>query len=75
MTREEIISGLKFTIDMFMFDPSTGETLTEPRNDMDKTTIESCKGAIELLEQTRWIPVKWHEITDEEREREGYPKD
>ena len=22
-----------------------------------------------------WIPVKWHEITDEEREREGYPKD
>lgn len=25
--------------------------------------------------KTRWIPVKWHEITDEEREREGYPKD
>ena len=24
---------------------------------------------------TGWIPVKWHEITDEEREREGYPKD
>lgn len=23
----------------------------------------------------KWIPVKWHEITDEEREREGYPKD
>lgn len=23
----------------------------------------------------RWIPIKWHEITDEEREREGYPKD
>ena len=22
-----------------------------------------------------WIPVKWHEITEEEREREGYPKD
>lgn len=22
----------------------------------------------------RWIPIKWHEITDEEREREGYPK-
>lgn len=22
-----------------------------------------------------WIPIKWHEITDEEREREGYPKD
>ncbi len=51
MTREKIISGLKFTIGMFLFDPNTGETLTEPRNDMDKTTIDACKGAIELLEQ------------------------
>ena len=24
---------------------------------------------------TGWIPVIWHEITDEERNREGYPKD
>ena len=23
----------------------------------------------------KWIPVKWHEITDEERDREGYPKE
>ena len=22
---------------------------------------------------TDWIPVKWHTITDEEREHEGYP--
>ena len=22
-----------------------------------------------------WIPIKWHYITDEEREQEGYPKD
>jgi len=51
MTREEIISGLKFTIDMFLFDSSTGEKYTEPRNDMDKTTIDACRGAIELLEQ------------------------
>lgn len=57
MTREEIIGGLQFTVDMFLFDPSTGETYTEPRNDMDKTTIDACKGAIELLEQPRWIPV------------------
>ena len=42
--------GLKFTVEMFLFDPSTGETYTEPRNDMDKTTIDACKGAIELLE-------------------------
>ena len=51
MTREEIIEGLKFTVDMFLFDPSTGETYPEPRNDMDKTTIDACKGAMELLEQ------------------------
>ena len=51
MTKEEIISGLKFTVEMFLLDPSTGETITEPRNDMDKTTIDACRGAIELLEQ------------------------
>ena len=56
MTKEEIIGGLQFTVDMFLLDPNTGETYTEPRNDMDKTTIDACKGAIELLEQTRWIP-------------------
>lgn len=57
MKKKEIIDGLKFTVDMFLFDPSTGEKYTEPRNDMDKTTIDACKGAIELLEQTQWIPV------------------
>jgi len=57
MTIKEIIDGLKFTVDMFLFDTSTGEIYKEPRNDMDKITIDACKGAIELLEQTRWIPV------------------
>ena len=51
MTRKEIIDGLKFTVEMFLFDPRTGETFTEPRNNMDKTTIDACRGAIELLEQ------------------------
>jgi len=51
MTRAEIIQGLQFTIDMFLLDPNTGETYTGPRNDMDKTTIDACKGAIELLKQ------------------------
>lgn len=51
MTRKEIIDGLKYTVDMFLFNPTTGETFTEPRNDMDKTTIDACRGAIELLEQ------------------------
>ena len=57
MTIKEIIDGLKFTVEMFLFNPTTGETYKEPRNDMDKTTIDACNGAIELLEQTRWIPV------------------
>ncbi len=57
MTREEIIQGLQFTIDMFLLDPNTGETYEEPRNDMDLTTINACRGAIELLEQEPKIKV------------------
>lgn len=30
---------------------------------------------LKALEQTRWIPIKWHEITDEERVIEEYPKE
>lgn len=26
-----------------------------------------------MILEVEWIPVKWHEITEEEREREGYP--
>ena len=51
LSREEVIQGLQFTIEMFLFDTSTGETLTEPRNNLDKATIDACKGAIELLKQ------------------------
>jgi len=51
MAREEIIGGLKFTVELFLLDPNTGETLTEPRNDMDKITVDACRGAIALLEQ------------------------
>ena len=61
MTREEIISGLKFTVEMFLLNPSTGETYTEPRNDMDKITIDACRGAIEVLKQEpkigHWIDI------------------
>ena len=59
MTKEEIISGLEFTVEMFLFDPSTGKKYIEPRNDMDNITIDACRGAIELLKQEpktgRWI--------------------
>ena len=42
--------------------------------------IEELEDRVESLPSAepktgKWIPIKWHEITDEEREREGYPKD
>ena len=50
MTINEIKNGLKFTIEMFLFEPHTGESYTEPRNDMDKTTIDACKGALKVCD-------------------------
>lgn len=31
--------------------------------------------AIDALNQTAWIPIKYHEITESERKENGYPKD
>lgn len=70
MTRKEIIDGLRFTVDMFLFDFMTGETLTEPKSDMDKITIDACKGAIELLEQEPVIDKIRERV---ELEKLGYP--
>jgi hypothetical protein len=50
MKREDIISGLKMTIGLFLFDPTTGNTLEKHMlNDTDRTTVEACEGAIKLL--------------------------
>ena len=51
MTREEIIEGLQFTIDMCLYDPLTGETFSEPRYEFDKTVVNACRGAIEALRE------------------------
>lgn len=67
MTREEIIQGLQFTIDMFLSDPSTGEVFEEPRNDMDKITIDACKGAIKELQDNSY--ELWKESYEVEHER------
>ena len=49
---KEIIDGLKFTMDMFLFNPSTGEMMKkEQLNDMNRITYDACEGAIQLLEQ------------------------
>lgn len=53
MTREEIKKGLKFTIDMFKFDPLTGEERT--LNKLDAITVNACEEAIKILEQEPFI--------------------
>ena len=52
MTRKEIINGLKMSMDLTLFDPSTGEVM-EPwqLNEVNRTAYEAYKGAIELLEE------------------------
>lgn len=67
MTRKEIIDGLKYTVDMFLFDATTGETYTEPRNDMDKITIDACRGAIKELQDNSY--ELWKESYEVEHER------
>lgn len=44
--------------------------------------IRKCRFVVDAIEKIRglpsadrWIPIKYHEITDEEREENGYPKD
>lgn len=36
---------------------------------------EAIDMAIEALSEDKWIPIQYHEITKEEREENGYPKD
>lgn len=58
MTNEEIIDGLKFTMDMCLFSSVDGSKRPiSMLNDLNKITYNACEGAIKLLEQTRWIPV------------------
>ena len=51
MNREQIIEGLRFTKEMFLLDPITNETMAkEQLNDMGRTTVDACEGAIEILQ-------------------------
>lgn len=52
MTIDEIIEGLQFTIDMFLFDPSTGEVIDKTKLNKDsRWTVDACENAIKLLKQ------------------------
>lgn len=58
MTREEIIEGLRFTVGMFLVNPFTGEERDEESlNNLDKTTVDACRGAIKILEQEPEISI------------------
>ena len=49
--------------------------LQNPPRVYDEKMWEALDMAIEALKnKNEWIPVRWHEITEEEREREDYPK-
>lgn len=63
MSKGIFIEGI--TVEMFR--NASLEAVEDLMNNGDMVDLE--------VKQTEWISIKWHEITDEEREREGYPKD
>ena len=66
MTREEAIQELQ---------NCKGLIHQDGQDFLDERDIPLLDMAIKALAKDEWIPIKWHEITEEEREREGYPKD
>ena len=86
MTREEAIKRLKSDIYKyadFTENPNENEFWTAfdmaikalEVADLDGYSSRLWKAAYERGKadaEQRWIPVKWHEITEEEREKEGY---
>ena len=50
--RENVISGLKYTIELFLFDPATGHSKDpDDLNALDRITYDACVGAIALLKE------------------------
>lgn len=51
MTKKECVEGLKGSMELFLFDPGTGDVL-EPwqLNEDNRMTYEAMKKAVELLE-------------------------
>ena len=52
LDKEKVISGLQYTIEMFLFDPATGHSKDpDDLNDADKITYDACVGAITMLKE------------------------
>lgn len=63
MTKDKIIDGLKMTMELIVFDPSTGETIDPDNlNELNRITYDACQGAIKELQNAdvqpvvHWIP-------------------
>lgn len=56
--------------------PGGGGSKTETVFKVDDVTrLTHILPSVTPQPKTEWIPVRWHNITDEERQREGYPKE
>ena len=52
MDKDNSIDGLRMTMKLIVFDPSTGkEYSTDILNDLDRKIYDACKGALEILER------------------------
>lgn len=57
MKNKEIIDGLKMTMELITFDPSTGGTIDPDNlNDLNRTTYDACNGAIKALDGKDNVP-------------------
>lgn len=53
MTKEQCITDLKGSMELYLFDPSTGEVIQpEHLNDISRMTYEAMKAAVAFLEET-----------------------
>ena len=74
MTIKQIKDGLHFTMDMFLFNPSTGEYKNkEQLNDMDRTTYDACEGAIKALEELHAHREAWEKVKKRLRDKHSDP--
>lgn len=63
MIREEIKEGLRFTVDMFKFDPLTGRGRT--LNELDVTTVNACEEAIKVIDDFEALNAINLDLADE----------
>ena len=73
MNKQEAIAVLEK--EASIIDDDSIEMTAREWDEFDDLKREAIPVVKEALKAQEWIPIKWHSITDEERERECYPKD